>query len=157
MAAIDQTDLSRNPTANIANGYFALIKMVMERQDISVRQLHDRCRLRNRATFMKRLKNGTLLMEETMQCLEALGIDQTRAFVAVHQLGKPDAYFDPVNETAAVMQFELARALNECSAAVSGDFEPIKRGLARSLAGDLVARVSAHQDRVREVKHGNNA
>lgn len=154
MAANHRVDLPTQPSADVANGYFALIKKVMENEAISVRQLYERCRLRNRTTFMKRLKNGTLLMDETMQCLRALNIDLNRAFLAVHQLGNPDAYFDPVNETAAVMQLELARALNECHAAAVGDFEPIKQGLARSLASDLVARVTAHQERVREVRYG---
>ena len=140
MSVIDEPELSRNPHPDISSGYFALIKRVMEKEGISVRQLYERCRLRNRSTFMKRLRNGTLLMEETFQCLHALNVDLNRAFVAVHQIGNADAYFDPVNETAAVMQLELARALNECHAATIGDFEPIKRGLARSLASDLVAR-----------------
>jgi len=129
----------------------------MEKEKISVRQLYERCRLRHRATFKKRLDNGTLLMDETMQCLRALNIDPIRAFVAVYQLENPDAYFDPVNETAAIMQLELTRALNECNAAASGDFEPIKQGLARSLAGDLAKRVAAHQERVREARYCNNA
>ncbi len=87
---------------------------------------------------MNRLEAGTIFHREIYACLDALQIDQARAYIAIHHLQDPDRYFTPVCETLALLSDNLTTTLVEYEAACQGDFQPIR---ARLTAGALkVAR-----------------
>jgi hypothetical protein len=124
----------------------------MEAHNVSVRELSSRLDMRDRRKFMNRLEAGTLFHTEIYACLDALKIDQARAYIAIHHLQDPDRYFSPVCETLALLSDNLTTTLVEYEAACQGDFQPIREGIARHLVKQLGAQLVAHQATVRRAQ-----
>lgn len=134
--------------------YGTLIRAVMKARGISAKKLYQenvirRCTFRE---FDRRLVEGQITTAE-LNCIFAyLNIDPVRATLALFILHSPDAYFDPSCETASQLASETVVVLSEQLAACGGDFEPIKKGLCRSLAQRTSGMIVEHHRRVEEVR-----
>lgn len=134
--------------------YGTLIRAVMRVSGVSAKKLYQnkvirRCTFRE---FDKRLVEGLITTAELNSIFTYLDIDPVRATLALFILNSPDAYFDPGCETASQLASETVVALLEQLAACDGDFEPIKRGLCKSLAERTSGMIVEHHKRVEEVR-----
>lgn len=134
--------------------YGTLIRAVMKANGISVSKLRQdnvirKCTWRQ---FDMRLTEGQITTAELNSIFAYLDIDPVRATLALFILHNADAYFDPSCETASQLASETVVVLSEQLAACGGDFEPIKKGLCRSLAQRTSGMIVEHHKRIEQVR-----
>jgi hypothetical protein len=127
---------------SITAGYAALIRATLKRQKTSTRALQREGIIndRTRRTFFKKLDTGELTAREMDGIARFLNINPMQALVAVAYMNDPSAYFDPCCQVIAVYNEQLAAAMTERAAALSGDFMVIHRTLRHCTAH--VAKIS---------------
>ena len=131
-----------------------IISDSMQQQGESVRGLYRSGAISRRQSFWKRLHTGRVYVHELEELLMHLGIDLARAVTAVTESDDPRSYFDPVMET----QSRLARAhltsLREMTAALDGEFEPVRHALCESIARRNATEIAKYHAARRALEAG---
>ncbi|MBT0671588.1 hypothetical protein HT136_24770 [Novosphingobium profundi] len=150
-STVDLTQFSANCSEiDIANGAATIIKEVMKRKNVSVRDLHRSGLISDRARrqFFDKLSSGSLPIGDLFQIFAYLDIDPIQTLVALSGMHDPMAFFNPHCKTASRYAKHIAVILNEIIPACEGDFAPISDNLCRSHAHKTSSAIAAHHNRV---------
>ena len=85
---------------------------------------------------------------EAEALFDALEINRFQAFLAVDQLGDPQAYFTPVVETVALFSGEFVQALKRVVEDSGTELETVRQPILSGLAQNLAERVVQHQQMI---------
>lgn len=134
---------------DILEGFVAIVRRVILEKHEKLRNLQRLgvIRERTRRAFDENLSSGKLSLSELANLFEHLGIDMTRAMVAVGLLRDPMLYFEDYSDVLATYTQESSLALHEQISAAGGNFGPIRRSLLQAHASKLTKHIFESQQR----------